>query len=103
MHSRRKPGSCVSGNRTPAFAGETEGKFMGWFTGIIVYLLIWWTALFAVLPWGLRRDNTGRPENFNIKKKILVNTVLSAALWLIVYILIDMEIISFREMAKDFG
>jgi predicted secreted protein len=23
---------------------------MTWFTGIIVYVLVWWVALFAVLP-----------------------------------------------------
>jgi predicted secreted protein len=22
-------------------------------TGIVVYLIIWWTVLFAVLPWGI--------------------------------------------------
>ena len=25
---------------------------MGWFTSIVVYLTIWWTVLFAVLPLG---------------------------------------------------
>ena len=23
---------------------------MNWFTGLVVYVLIWWTVLFAVLP-----------------------------------------------------
>lgn len=27
---------------------------MGWFTGCVLYLLIWWTVLFAVLPLGVR-------------------------------------------------
>ena len=25
---------------------------MNWFTGIVLYVLIWWTVLFAVLPLG---------------------------------------------------
>ena len=27
---------------------------MSWATGLMVYLVIWWTILFAILPWGLR-------------------------------------------------
>ena len=29
---------------------------MSWATGLMVYLVIWWTVLFAVLPLGVRRD-----------------------------------------------
>ena len=25
---------------------------MNWFTGVVLYVLIWWTMLFAVLPSG---------------------------------------------------
>ena len=25
---------------------------MNWFTAIMVYVIIWWTVLFVVLPWG---------------------------------------------------
>ena len=27
---------------------------MNWFTGVVLYALIWWTVLFAVLPIGTR-------------------------------------------------
>ena len=27
---------------------------MNWFTGVVLYVLIWWTVLFAVLPIGTR-------------------------------------------------
>ena len=34
---------------------------MSWATGLMVYLVIWWTILFAVLPLGVRRlENPGR-------------------------------------------
>ena len=34
---------------------------MGWATGIMVYLVIWWIALFMVLPLGVRRvENPGK-------------------------------------------
>ena len=25
---------------------------MNWFTGVVLFIMIWWTALFAVLPIG---------------------------------------------------
>ena len=31
---------------------------MSWATGVMVYLVIWWTILFAVLPLGVRRAET---------------------------------------------
>ena len=36
---------------------------MSWATGVMVYLVIWWTILFAVLPLGVRRlENPGKGE-----------------------------------------
>ena len=36
---------------------------MSWATGVMVYLVIWWTILFAVLPLGVRRaENPGKAE-----------------------------------------
>ncbi len=80
---------------------------MDWFTGIIVYLLIWWTALFTVLPWGVERSNVcveegikAAPKNPKMKKKLIATTILSAVLWIVVYALIEADIIDFRELAK---
>jgi predicted secreted protein len=72
---------------------------MGWVSGIVVYILTWWTVLFAVLPWGLKRDEMGRPENFNIWKKIIATSLVSVVIWVIIYGLIEADIISFRLMA----
>ncbi len=37
---------------------------MSWATGLMVYLVIWWTVLFAVLPLGVRRvKNPGRGQD----------------------------------------
>src|SRR3712207_9202750 len=35
---------------------------MHWATGLAVYFTIWWTVLFAVLPFGVRRDEGARSE-----------------------------------------
>ena len=74
---------------------------MGIVTGIIVFLLIWWTALFAVLPFGHRRDIDGTPVQSNIKKKLIWSTIVTAMLWCIIFALIEMDIISFREIAHS--
>ena len=37
---------------------------MSWATGLMVYLVIWWTILFAVLPLGVKRvENPGRGQD----------------------------------------
>lgn len=76
------------------------------FTGIILFLLIWWTALFAVLPWGINMSNISpeegiqaAPQNPRLKRKFLITTIVSVILWLVVYLLIKMDIIDFRELA----
>ena len=28
---------------------------MNWVTGVMVYLVIWWTVLFAILPFGVKQ------------------------------------------------
>jgi len=81
---------------------------MDWFTGIVVYLLIWWTALFSVLPWGNRATEAPQPGTVEsaparprLLLKFLVTTVLAAAIWGVVDWLVVNDIISFREMAKQ--
>ncbi len=81
---------------------------MNLITGIIVFLLVWWTALFCVLPWGNRPDDNpgianakSAPANPRILKKFLITTLLSCVLWLIIYGLIESDLISFHDMARQ--
>ena len=74
---------------------------MGPVTGVIVFLLIWWTALFAVLPFGHQRDETGKPVVACIGRKFLWTSLVSVVLWCIVFVLIASDIISFREIALE--
>jgi predicted secreted protein len=74
---------------------------MGWVTGIVVYILIWWTVIFAVLPWGLRRGADGKPDHPRLGRAVLATTFLSAALWCILYFLIRADVISFHDMARE--
>lgn len=79
---------------------------MGWFLSIVVYAIIWWTALFAVLPIGIRPDAQGDPEaggwrgapvQPRILQKVIITTVVSTVIWLGVYWLVQSDWISFRD------
>ena len=78
---------------------------MNWFTGIVLYVLIWWTVLFAVLPFGTRpvadadpaTGWRGAPEHPRMLRKVLVTTVLAAAIWLGCYLVIRSNWLSFRS------
>jgi predicted secreted protein len=77
---------------------------MGWFTGCVLYVLIWWIALFAVLPFGTRPvanpdEHTGwrgAPERPMILRKVIATTIVAAILWGGAYWLITSPYLSFR-------
>ena len=81
---------------------------MDWFTGIIVFLLTWWTVLFTVLPWGVRHDPARAPEEGiaaaprdpMLRRKFIATTLISVAVWLVILGLIGAGIISFRVMSE---
>ena len=80
---------------------------MGWVTGVVVYLLVWWTLLFVVLPWGAEPDpepETGMATSAPARPRLLLKfgatTVLAALIWLGIYMLMEADIISFRDLAR---
>lgn len=77
---------------------------MDWLTGLAMYFLIWWLVIFCVLPWGIRTDmetGSGAPVNANIKKKFLITTGISLLVWLLVYGLIQANLIDYRAISKQ--
>jgi len=77
---------------------------MTWFTGILLYVILWWLLLFMVLPWGARPPENpepgheqGAPERPLLLRKTLVTSVLAAVAWAGVYLLIRSEIITFEN------
>jgi predicted secreted protein len=80
---------------------------MGWATGIAVYILIWWVSLFTVLPIGANRAADplpgtveSAPDNPRVLFKFAVTTGIATVLWLILYVLVQSDVISFRDMAR---
>lgn len=78
---------------------------MNWFTGIVLFAVIWWTALFAVLPIGTRPVEKpdvqsgwrGAPERPRIMMKVIVTTIVTSVLWTGAYLLIRSDYVSFRH------
>jgi len=81
---------------------------MSTFTGIVVYFLIWWVSIFLVLNIGHRvaenpQVGTDRaaPVKFYLGKKLLLNTAIAAAIWLVIWAFIKFSGISFRQMVEN--
>jgi len=78
---------------------------MNWFTGLVLYILIWWVVLFAILPIGTHAvvdpDETsgwrGAPAAPKLWKKVGITTLAAAAVWLLAFWLIESDWISFRH------
>ena len=80
---------------------------MTWFTGVMVYVIIWWVVLLTVLPWGVKvPDNpepghaTSAPQNPMMWRKALVTTLIATILWGLAYWLIESEWLTLRPPPK---
>lgn len=75
---------------------------------VIVFLLVFWTTLFAVLPWGNQARDTpekgmagSAPANPRIKQKFFITLAISTVIWLIIMTLIYFEVIDFYEISRQ--
>ena len=57
--------------------------------------MVWWVVLFAVLPWGVQRQENpepghapGAPRVTHLKKKLLITTAITFVIWGIGVVLI---------------
>lgn len=86
---------------------------MGPITGIAIFLTIWWTVLFAVLPLGTRSHaemgidlkdggDPGAPVNPNLKRKFLTTTWVSAVVFVILWLIIRFGLITLPEIPASY-
>ena len=79
---------------------------MGITSGIVVYVIAWWLIFFMALPIGVRPPHEageavetghepGAPVRPRIWIKALAATVLAAIVWLIMFFVLETDIISF--------
>ena len=66
-------------------------------SAIAIYFIIWWTTLFAVLPWRIRNSHesgttveeghdAGAPVVHGLKWKAVVTTIIATAIFIPVYL-----------------
>ncbi len=80
---------------------------MDWFTALVVFVLVWWTILFAVLPLWTRPQADadaatgwrGVPERPLIGRKLLVTTAISLVVWSAIMLVIRSGYFSFRPLS----
>ena len=61
-------------------------------SAVTVFIVIWWMVFFAVLPWGVRRDDSpqigndpGAPARPRLLRKALLTTAIATVLFALVY------------------
>jgi predicted secreted protein len=76
---------------------------MSWPIGVATYIVIWWIAIFAVLPWGVRPAAkgdpgaaAGAPANPRLLFKAVMTSLVAAVIWLFVYWAVTSGLVSFR-------
>jgi predicted secreted protein len=78
---------------------------------IAVYLTIWWTVLFAVLPLGARSHaemgipvpgggDPGSPVEPNLKRKFITTTWVAAVVFAILWVVIQFHLITLPWFAR---
>ncbi|MBS0549343.1 MAG: DUF1467 family protein [Proteobacteria bacterium] len=82
---------------------------MGWATGLMVYLVIWWTILFTILPLGIRRvenpgpgQDHGAPQAPQLLRKAIITSLVAAVLWLIFYYIHQSDLFDFRKWVENY-
>ena len=81
---------------------------MGITGSIIVYVLIWWIIFFSVLPVGIQSNkekfrekiggiDPGAPNNPKIGKKFLITTIITSIIFIVIYYLVEFNLLNLRE------
>ena len=78
---------------------------INWFTAFVLYVIVWWTVLFAVLPIGTHpvadadaaTGWRGAPAQPRMIRKALLTTAISAVIWAVFMLVAESGWISFRD------
>ncbi len=76
---------------------------MGWLTGVVVYILVWWLVLFTMLPlWVTPTEPddighaAGAPQRPRLWLKAALTSAISLVIWVGIYIVVHEPWFSFR-------
>ncbi len=75
------------------------------FDGCVLYVLLWWVCLFAVLPWGVRPQAQpdpmsgwrGAPEHPHLWRTVIATTLVAGVVWLGAYWLVSTPYLNLRD------
>jgi predicted secreted protein len=77
---------------------------MDFMTTFFIYLLVWWVTIFTVLPLGVERNSetgkghdAGAPVRPDLKKKLILNSILSAVIVLVIWLLVYFHVIEWEK------
>ncbi|MGE5145751.1 MAG: DUF1467 family protein [Candidatus Eiseniibacteriota bacterium] len=77
---------------------------MNWFTGSMLFLILWWLVFFAVLPFGVRTPDaseveeghaTSAPVRPRLWLKAGITTAIAVVLWGVFYWLITTDVLTY--------
>ena len=81
-------------------------------TAIAIFFIIWWTVLFAVLPWGVRSQqesgpiahgsDPGAPASPNLKRKLIWTTIIAAVVFAFWYVVYTRRLITLDDLTSMF-
>ncbi|MDB2325199.1 DUF1467 family protein [Alphaproteobacteria bacterium] len=76
---------------------------MDFVSGLVVYILLWWWVFLMSLSFGVRPVDvpesghaTSAPAKPMLWRKMAASTAIAAVLFIVVYLIIDSGVISFR-------
>ena len=82
-------------------------------TAIAIYFIIWWTVLFAVLPWGVRSQqesgevtpgtDPGAPAVHRVWMKLILTTIVASVVFGILYGIYALALIPFEFLKQISG
>ena len=81
-------------------------------TGIAIYLTIWWTALFVILPLGTKTyaesgievkdgGDPGAPVNPNLKRKFITTTWVTTLIWAVLWVVLKLHLFTLPQMPSS--
>jgi len=83
------------------------------FTAVAIYLTIWWTVLFAVLPLGVQSHaeagidkgdggDPGAPVDPKLKKKFFTTTWISAVLFILLWLTMHFHLVTLPNFPSHY-
>lgn len=77
---------------------------------VLIYILIWWVTLFAVLPFGAERDaapapghDRGAPRKAGLKAKLVATSLIALALLGVLELLVRLDIVRWHDWFAPVG